>query len=350
MVHLSGFEAVHYRGIDGLFLSPMTPVNLITGSNGVGKTALLEAIWLFGNRYSPECLWHPHVQRSGRPVVDPVAELSGGMLELHGVEDGSKHQWTVTFRSAGEIAQAAAKAIDNAVSAPVLGHLDAQIDGRPPVKYERYKYLKSVYLTPPGVVLYEAPLPPAFRPPYVFEGTGRKQDAFDDCTRTYSELVRCGLKDELTSAMRLMLPGLKEVEILAEKDDPLMLAVMDNGDELPVRDLGGGIERLFRLYLGIVTAHDGMVLVDEVENAVHYSLFHELWRHIRLWTKGSMVQFVATSQSAECIDAAIDAFVGSLEDLSIHKLFEKPDNGQVGVSTFTGELLEAVREMNWEVR
>ena len=58
MVHFSSFEAVHYRGIDGLSLSPMTRINLITGSNGIGKTALLEAIWLFGKRYSPESVWH----------------------------------------------------------------------------------------------------------------------------------------------------------------------------------------------------------------------------------------------------------------------------------------------------
>ena len=44
MTLLSSFKAVHYRGIDGLSLTRLTPANLVTGVNGIGKTALLEAI------------------------------------------------------------------------------------------------------------------------------------------------------------------------------------------------------------------------------------------------------------------------------------------------------------------
>ena len=56
MIHLSSFEAVHYRGIDGLSLPKLNQVNLITGVNGVGKTALIEAIWLFMGRYNSRLL------------------------------------------------------------------------------------------------------------------------------------------------------------------------------------------------------------------------------------------------------------------------------------------------------
>lgn len=47
MTHLSSFEAVRYRGIDGLSLPRLSRANLVTGVNGVGKTALIEAMWLF---------------------------------------------------------------------------------------------------------------------------------------------------------------------------------------------------------------------------------------------------------------------------------------------------------------
>ena len=47
MTLLSSFKAVHYRGIDGLSLPRLTRANLVTGVNGIGKTALLEAMWLF---------------------------------------------------------------------------------------------------------------------------------------------------------------------------------------------------------------------------------------------------------------------------------------------------------------
>ena len=74
---LSSFKAVHYRGIDGLTLPHLTPANLVTGVNGVGKTALLEAMWLFTKRHNPMLLWDANVQRSDEPVLDPVARVEG---------------------------------------------------------------------------------------------------------------------------------------------------------------------------------------------------------------------------------------------------------------------------------
>ena len=54
MTFLNSFEAVHYRGIDGLSFPHLARANLITGVNGVGKTAVLEAMWLFTGRYNAQ--------------------------------------------------------------------------------------------------------------------------------------------------------------------------------------------------------------------------------------------------------------------------------------------------------
>ena len=54
MIHLSSFAAVHYRGLDGLSIPRLSAANLVTGANGIGKTALLEAIWRYVGR--PNCI------------------------------------------------------------------------------------------------------------------------------------------------------------------------------------------------------------------------------------------------------------------------------------------------------
>ena len=86
MTFLNSFEAVRYRGIDGLSLPHLASANLITGVNGVGKTAALEAMWLFTGRYNTSLLWNANVQRSNKPVLDPVARLAKDALELRGSE------------------------------------------------------------------------------------------------------------------------------------------------------------------------------------------------------------------------------------------------------------------------
>ena len=102
MAHLSSFKAVHYRGINGLSLPRLSQANLVTGVNGIGKTALLEALWLFVGRYNPMLLWNANVQRSTNPILDPVSRLSNGELELHGGENGSTHQMKSVFEKVAE--------------------------------------------------------------------------------------------------------------------------------------------------------------------------------------------------------------------------------------------------------
>lgn len=70
MVFLSSFKAIRYR--DGLSLPRLGRANLVTGTNG--KTALIEAIWLFTGRPNPGLPWN------GNPVIDPVAMLAADSL------------------------------------------------------------------------------------------------------------------------------------------------------------------------------------------------------------------------------------------------------------------------------
>ena len=55
---LQSFTVKNYRGFRELTIEPFARINLIAGKNNIGKTALLEAIYLYngpGNLYSP--LW-----------------------------------------------------------------------------------------------------------------------------------------------------------------------------------------------------------------------------------------------------------------------------------------------------
>ena len=58
MAHLESFNVGNYRGLRGLELPRLTQLNLVTGRNGIGKTALLEAMWLFTGRQNSQLLWN----------------------------------------------------------------------------------------------------------------------------------------------------------------------------------------------------------------------------------------------------------------------------------------------------
>ena len=349
MTLLSSFTAVHYRGIDGLSLPRLSPANLITGVNGVGKTALMEAIWLFMRRYSPMLLWDANLHRSNQSVLDPVDRLSGGVLELHGVENGSPHRLRSTFEQVSLIARPAivgGATGERMTQRPVVGRIDTELDGK-----TASGSIGGWQPTHRGMVTHENPTAPTARPNCVMEGTRFQLETPDEYLQRYSDMVRKNRKEELTSAINLILPKVHGVEILTDKAGASYLSgVTTDGTQLPLHDLGGGAVRLYRLLLSLFAARDGILLADEIENGIHHSSLPEVWNRARRWMREWRVQLVATTHSAECIEAAMAAFADVPDDLSVHKLFTNGETGSVDATTFTGETLEGARHLNLEIR
>ena len=158
MTLLSSFTAVRYKGIDGLSLPRLSPANLITGVNGVGKTALIEAIWLFMGRYYPTLLWNANVQRARNPVRNPVDRLSGMVLELCGTERGHDHSVRWTFERGAEFVRPLTMGEDagQIVQLPVVGRVDTYLDGA-----LAKGSIGGMQPTSGGMVMHENPLPPA---------------------------------------------------------------------------------------------------------------------------------------------------------------------------------------------
>lgn len=349
MALLSSFTAVRYRGIDGLSLPRLTAANLVTGANGVGKTALLEAVWLFMGRYSPMLLWNANVHRSSHAVLDPIRRLSSDPLELRGSESGMDHDVRWTFERVTHVARpvtVGGATGERVAQLPVVGRIDTYLDG------ELAKgTIGGMQPTHAGMVMHENPATSAVRPNCVIEGTRFQLETPDEYLQRYSDIVRESGKQELTSAINLMLPMVTGVEILTgETGESYLSGVTADGKQLPLHDLGGGVIRLCRLLLSFSACRDGLLLADEIENGIHHSSSREVWNRARRWMREWRVQLVATTHSAECLEAAMAAYADAPDELSIHKLFKNGATGSVEAVTFTGETLEGARDLSLEIR
>ena len=355
MIQLNSFCAVRYRGIDGLQLANLSRVNLITGPNGVGKTALIEAMWLYAGRFNPRLLWNPNIQRTSMLILDPISLLTHDELELHGEENGNRHEIRFAFekivgtspdaRFAGSL-QEYMKDMPTVVGPPVVGLVHIHLDGEPVT--EGYQV---IHVTPSGAVLCRSLQEPAGRPDCVIETTKFQHETSDEYLKRYSSLVRRGHKRELVKAINMITGNIEDVEILTDDSGKSYLSVeVADGKRLPLHDLGGGAVRLARLLLSFSAARGGILLIDELENGVYHAVQSEIWEQARQWVNQWNVQLVATTHSGEFIDAAIDAFENAPADLSIHKLFRNERTGQVEAVTFTGESLIGARDLDLEIR
>ncbi len=351
MTFLNSFEAVRYRGIDGLSFPFLARANLITGVNGVGKTAALEAMWLFTGRYNTSLLWNQHVQRSDKLVLDPVARLAKEALELRGKERGSSHSLRAAFRKLADMEKANETPAgpvpgNHFMTPPVVARIYIDLDGSPTTRETT-----GTQITPWGSVAFDKPQMPAERPGSIIFGTRFQIQTLDEYLQRYSDMVRANLKKNFTEAINLILPKIRDVEILTDETGRSYLSAhTDAGVQLPLHDLGGGVERLYQLYLSFFSSRGGALFADEIENGLHHSVLENVWSHSRMWMREWDVQLVATTHSDECIRAAMAAFEDASDELAIHKLYRNAETGKVEVTTFTGEALLGARDLNLETR
>ena len=359
MSHLDQFHAIRYRGIDGLRLDRLGKVNLITGPNGVGKTSLAEAVWLFNGRFAPILSWRAVVRRSVHIAVDPLAALSAGAVELAATERGVARRWKATFETAPAADSAGTGSARSNGSPPGEGPgaevrlLPGAVRGRLRVWLDDREHESGVLtqVEGEGAVITPDVTPPRDHAGAIIHLAGSSAEVGGETISRFSELVAQGRKEELKRNLCLVLPLLAEVEVVTNRNgQPYILATTTAGERLPLPALGGGMTRLFSIFVVFHEVRHGLVIVDEIENGLHHQILPELWRRTRLMVDEFDVQLFATTHSGECVAAACDAFADRADDIVIHVLHHAEEGRQVHVATFAGETLQAARDLNLDVR
>jgi AAA15 family ATPase/GTPase len=128
-----------------------------------------------------------------------------------------------------------------------------------------------------------------------------------------------------------------------------MTKVSGQSKPIPLRSLGEGVNHLLGIAVSLIAARDGLLLVDEIENGLHYSVMTRMWKLILDQSRALNVQVFAATHSLDCIRGfqAATAELG-FGDARLIRLEGKSGNIE-GVSFDPAEL-RIVTEEDIEVR
>lgn len=354
----TSFTIENFRLFDRLTVEPLARVNLIVGQNNAGKTALLEALWLHSGQNSPELAHRMNTWR-GLPGSEP-GEFFPDLFWDYRTDLPIKLTANYQGRSNSEKLlitrqSRSASTVPMAPSAPdrqrplsqsdtlretelIFEYTDAQGD-----KFTSHAWLEL----PISQGIQQEVNLASVRVQIEGQNVDRRSTIFLHSSGRIapSELaIRFGSAEvkghlaEIESVLRLSEPRLRRLTAIPAVDG-LALIYGDIGTSriMPIALMGSGFTRLLEITLAFAETANGAVLIDEIENGLHYSVLPEIWKAINNLSKKFNVQVFATTHSYECMIAARDAFKEMEDDeLRIHRISRRPDGMKATTYSFEG--------------
>lgn len=364
------FTIKNFRCFDELTVEGMGRINLIAGKNNVGKTALLEALWVHSGGANPNYGHRLDILRG----IEPDTPSDFYLNLFHGFDPRSKFElsargdWsedsrtlTIAFEDALNSQVITERFDANLVetqqvssnpfhSSAIVRTAYSQEDGEDVVTKGRL----SIQQLAPGVFdtlvqwyVEEGNLPNDIPKSVFLSVMNNRLDA--ETVARFSNLEKSGEQSVVLEMLRKVEPSLERLTVLVTGRDPRIYADLGTRPLVPLQLMGAGMSRILSVGLAIATCPRGIVLVDEIENGIHHSVMEKVWKAIGAFARSYDVQLFATTHSYECIGAAYRAFESDEEDeLRLFRI-ERTQEGKYRSVKFDRERLGSVLQFNMEV-
>jgi hypothetical protein len=343
---LPSFEAYNFRTFSELRIGHLGGVNLVVGRNNAGKSMLLEAVRLYASSGNEEScidtilsLLYDHDELL--PVTVPETDRNDFQLRFTSLLNGRSLRQEPSGEFVIQTSPTDTKSLKIEITSRSVPWHSA------PFKQD-INYALNTTTTPyPDVnVLY-----PVINiyigdnkgNSYVLNRNFRRESFSTDSkgvasvpaygidistlARQWDLVVLRSAEAEVIQCMRIVYPieKISAVEHPAHPGQRMFIAqAQGEPASFPLKSLGDGLVRIFQFAIALETAKNGSstnaqrgvlpvvttaltqnrtLLIDEVENGIHYTVLPDLWRFLFNASRMYGVQIFATTHSWDCVEA-----------------------------------------------
>jgi AAA15 family ATPase/GTPase len=79
-----------------------------------------------------------------------------------------------------------------------------------------------------------------------------------------------------------------------------VIRLMNVDERVSIGSLGDGVWRMLGIVLALVNVKNGILLVDEIDTGLHYSVMYDMWKLILKTAKKLNIQVFATTHNSDC--------------------------------------------------
>lgn len=352
----------NFRGFGSFELPDLGSVNLVTGQNGCGKTALLEALFLLAGGDNSALVMNIATMRGLMSGPMEVSTISSQLWEtlFHDLESATPIELNAVWEEGPKRVRQTVKLSLGYPGAEVLRDGDqidlhsAGLDAAPRpdafLQWEhhqsgRTKFKTRLIVDEDGLRIDPAPRKAFAKGHYL---PTRTRLAPQSDAERLGKLELRGDVEGFLDALRVVEPGIRRVTTVSRGGVPIVHADIGLKTLLPLALLGDGVSRLASIMLGIADSRDGVTLIDEIENGFHYSTHGRVWQAVLAAAKNYNAQVFASSHSLECVRASARPLAEWGDEVRLIRI-ERTSEGPAA-RTFLGEQVIAALSGNVEIR
>ena len=359
------FRVKNFRCFKDLQINDLGRVNLIAGKNNTGKTALMEAMYIFTRPLSP---WALFQLQNARGIDVPESDYplywkqffygmeSSGTIRIDASGSRFADGMVLTIQELENNGANNEDFVEYYRRRNRAFTLNEMLKG----KNEKERLLKCCLAWQEG----PEPLVAYFASDLLRDSVKEVESLsrffpvsyrVDDesAADRYSQLVVEEQHEALTSELSKIEQRLTRLQVLSPWGTQVLWADID-GINMPLRLLGEGTNRFCLILMTMMAVKPLYLFIDEIENGIHYSLQKDVWKSIGKVARDLEVQVFATTHSLEMIRAAYEAFSeeGKLDEFRYHRLDRDSETREIEAVTYNELDMNAVAtfDFDFEVR
>ncbi len=309
----------NYKSLEELKISNLKRVNLFTGKNNTGKSTVLEAISLLTSRGNLNWIHY---------LLNSRGEINNYREEVIS-EELNKKILTALFSHRNENSPINIRTNENNLSLKFVKFIEERIFEKDDVSGEKIvvgrkrvvsdfdsdiedfsigfeiKTNENVDFIPLDRRLFRRSYPASFEKNFHF--VNAKGDDYSDNSSLWDKITLSEKEEFVIKALKVIEPKITRLSFVGEniyRNERYPIVKLEETPHLyPLKAMGDGINRILNIILTLVNSDNGVLLIDEFENGLHYSVQEKLWEIIFEISNILNVQVFVTTHSNDSINS-----------------------------------------------
>ncbi|MDE0206330.1 MAG: AAA family ATPase [Candidatus Tectomicrobia bacterium] len=357
-----------YRGFESYGINDLARVNLLVGKNNSGKTSVLEAINLLTDSSSLRALARFATQRRQQKYwffEDQRDQRNVEILDVSPVFFGHRMKPNTQFTVASNRNELSMETVainrmenDKYYSDPEIQEVARKIGETAfmglKITGNWLNLVHPVFLvTESGSLIYSNQLRQYTQ--WETEYRSRFLSTIPmspfDIRNIWEKVIRERRETYLADALRTLEPDIDLIHLLPGNwsVDNVLVDRKSGGPRIGIGSFGEGMRRLLDLALALIDSANGVLLIDEIDTGLHWTVMEDLWRFVINAARRSNVQVFATTHSYDCLKGLASVLENDV-DLASDVSLQKIERALPQAVSLPGEKIPVAIEREIEVR